>query len=267
MVWPSSSWRTNVRAPCSTPSAPAWIVAACRPVSTPSPPGSKPWISTLSSPRNAWNSPIALEPPPTQAATASGSTPYFSRHCARASSPMPAGEVADHARERVRAGGGAEQVRRVVDGGDPVAERLVDGVLEGAAAGVDRDDLRAEQTHPDHVERLALHVDRAHVDGAVEAEVRRGGGGGDAVLARAGLGDHAGLAHPPGEQGLAEHVADLVGAGVVEVLALEQHRDSRPARRGGWLRRAGWARWRSRAGSRRSRPGTSRRPSRPARRR
>ena len=135
---------------------------------------------------------------------------------------MPRREVADHARERVRPGRGAEEVGRVVDAGDPVAQRLVDGVLEGGAAGVDRDDLGAEQLHPGDVERLPLGVDLAHVDGAVEAEVRRGGGGGDAVLAGAGLGDHPRLAHPLGQQRLAEHVADLVGAGVVEVLALEQ---------------------------------------------
>ena len=42
------------------------------------------------------------------------------------------------------------------------------------------------------------------------------------MLARTGLGDDAGLAHPLGEQGLAEHVVDLVRAGVVEVLALEE---------------------------------------------
>ena len=35
------------------------------------------------------NSPIALDPPPTQAAMASGRAPYCSRHWARASSPMP----------------------------------------------------------------------------------------------------------------------------------------------------------------------------------
>src|SRR5699024_2519249 len=35
-------------------------------------------------------------------------------------------------------------------------------------------------------------------------------------------GDHAGLAHPPGQQRLVEHVVDLVAAGVVEVLELEQ---------------------------------------------
>jgi hypothetical protein len=56
-------------------------------------------------------------------------------------------EVADHLRERVRAGDGAEDVVRRLDVGHPVAEGLVDRVLEGARAGGDRDDLGAEQPH------------------------------------------------------------------------------------------------------------------------
>ena len=92
----------------------------------------------------------------------------------------------------------------------------------------DGHDLGAEQLHAEHVERLALDVDRAHVHDAVEPEQRRRGGGGDAVLAGAGLGDHALLAHAPGEQRLAEHVVDLVRAGVGEVLALQQHPHAEP---------------------------------------
>ena len=100
--------------------------------------------------------------------------------------------------------------------------RLVDRVLEGRAAVADGDDLGAEQPHPGDVERLPPGVLLAHVDDALEAEQRRGRRGGDAVLAGAGLGDDPGLAHPLGQQRLAEHVVDLVRAGVVEVLALEQ---------------------------------------------
>ena len=59
--------------------------------------------------------PIALEPPPTHAATASGSPPS----CVQALRPGlhadAADEVADHLRERVRAGGRAEQVVGLVD--------------------------------------------------------------------------------------------------------------------------------------------------------
>ena len=54
-----------------------------------------------------------------------------------------------------------------------------------------------------------------------QAEARAGRGRGDAVLARAGFGDDALLAHAPREQNLAEHVVDLVRAGVVELVALE----------------------------------------------
>jgi hypothetical protein len=137
-----------------------------------------------------------------------------------------AGEVADHRGERVRTRGGAEQVVGVLDIGDPVADRLVDGVLEGARAGGDRDDLGAEHAHPGHVQRLPLGVLLTHVDHAFEVEQGGGGGRGDAVLAGPGFGDDPVLAHPLGQQCLPEHIVDLVRAGVVEVLALEQ--DARP---------------------------------------
>ena len=79
-----------------------------------------------------------------------------------------------------------------------------------------------EQLHPGHVQGLAAAVLGAHVDDAFQAEQGGGGGAGHAVLAGAGLGDDAGLAHALGQQGLAQHVVDLVRAGVVEVFALEE---------------------------------------------
>ena len=104
---------------------------------------------------------------------------------------------------------------------DPVAHRLVDRFLQRGRAGRHGHDLRAEEPHARDVERLPLHVHRAHVDDAFAAEARRHRGRGDAVLARAGLGDDALLAHAPREQNLAERVVDLVRAGVEQVLALE----------------------------------------------
>src|SRR5690606_902194 len=62
----------------------------------------------------------------------------------------------------------------------------------------------------------------AHVDHALQAEARGDGGAGHAMLAGAGFGDDPGLAHAAGEQRLADGVVDLVRAGVVQVLALEQ---------------------------------------------
>ena len=93
--------------------------------------------------------------------------------------------------------------------------------LSVARAARDRPDLGAERVHPEHVRRLAADVLRAHVHDARQAEQRAGGGGRDAVLAGAGLGDDPGLAEPAGQERLAERVVDLVRAGVGEILALE----------------------------------------------
>ena len=104
---------------------------------------------------------------------------------------------------------------------DPVAERLVDRVLERLAAGVDGRHLGAQKLHAVHVQALAAHVLLAHVDDAVEPKERGGGRGRDTVLAGAGLGDDPRLAHLLRQQHLAQSVVDLVRAGVQQVLALE----------------------------------------------
>ena len=107
------------------------------------------------------------------------------------------------------------------DIGHPVAHGFVDGFLEGLLAGGDGHDFRAEHFHAIDVERLALAIHFAHVNDAFEAEHGGDGGGGDAVLARAGFGDDARLAHAPGHEDLAHGVVDFVRAGVEQVLALE----------------------------------------------
>src|SRR5437867_3303389 len=114
-----------------------------------------------------------------------------------------------------------EQVVRRTDVRHPVAERLVDRVLQRAAAGLDRRDLGAEQAHAKDVQGLTLDVLGAHVDLALETEERGRGGRGHAVLTGAGLRDEPALLHARGEEPLPQHVVDLVGAGVTEILALE----------------------------------------------
>ena len=133
-------------------------------------------------------------------------------------------EVAHERRERRRADRRADHVVGVADVGDPVADRGGDRLLERPRPGLDRLDPGAEQPHPLDVGLLAAHVLGAHVDDALDAEQRAGGRGRDAVLAGAGLGDDPRLAHPAGEQALAERVVDLVRAGVEQVLALEVDR-------------------------------------------
>jgi hypothetical protein len=130
-------------------------------------------------------------------------------------------ELPDHQRIGVGTDHRADGVVGGADRLDPVPQGLVDGVLEGRGAGGHRPHLGAEQPHAHHVEVLAPGVLLAHVDDALLAEEGGHGGGGHAVLAGAGLGDHPRLAHPAGQQVLAEGVVELVGPGVEQVLALE----------------------------------------------
>ena len=105
--------------------------------------------------------------------------------------------------------------------GHPVAHRLVHGVFERAGAAGDGADLGAQEVHAEDVGLLPLDVGGAHVDDARQAEAGADGGGRHAMLAGAGLGDDAGLAHAHGQEDLAHAVVDLVRAGVVQLLALE----------------------------------------------
>src|ERR1019366_10221825 len=66
----------------------------------------------------------------------------------------------------------ADDVVRGADIRDPVADRFIDRVLQGAAAAGDGNDFGAEEAHTEDVHILAGHVDRAPVDDAVEAEER-----------------------------------------------------------------------------------------------
>jgi hypothetical protein len=177
--------------------------------------------------------PIALLPPPTQAITASGCGPQGRRGpiisgiCTRHSSPITRWKSRTIVGYGMRAGDGADDVEGVLDVRDPVAQRLVERVLQRLRAALHRHHRGAEQVHAVDVRRLPLHVLRAHVDDALEAVAGADRRRRDAVLAGAGLGDDRGLAHAPGEHRLADGVVDLVRAGVVEVLALEV--DLRPA--------------------------------------
>ena len=170
-------------------------------------------------------------------------------------------EVAHHRRIGMRARHRADAVEGVLAGRDPVAQRLVHGVLQRRGAGRHRPHLGAQHLHAHDVRRLALDVDRAHEDHAGNVEQRAGGRRRDAMLAGAGLGDDARLAHALGQQHLAQHVVDLVAAGVVELVALEVDlRAARAFRSGAWRNRAGSAGRHSAPADSSARPGTADRP-------
>ncbi len=121
----------------------------------------------------------------------------------------------------MRAGHRANDVEGVVDVGDPVAHGFVERVLQRLAAAFNRHHGGAQQVHAIDIGALALDVFAAHIDHAFQAIARANRGGGHAVLAGAGFGNHARFAHAFGQHGLAYGVVDLVRAGVVEVFALE----------------------------------------------
>ncbi len=143
------------------------------------------------------------------------------RHLLQAFLADDALEVAHHRRIRVRAGHGADDVEGVLDVRHPVAHRLIQGILERLAAALDRDHLGAKQMHAVDIRALALDVFGTHIDHALQTVAGTDRRGRDAMLAGAGLGDHARFAHALGQQRLADHVVDLVRAGVVQVFTLQ----------------------------------------------
>jgi hypothetical protein len=164
---------------------------------------------------------MALEPPPMQAMSESGRRPSALLHLLAHLVADHALEIAHHGRIGMRARDRADAIERVVHVRHPVAQRLVHRVLERFVPDCHGHDFGAEQIHAEDVRLLPLDVDRAHIDHALQAEARAGRRGRNAMLARAGLGDDALLAHAAREQNLAEHVVDLVRAGVIELFALE----------------------------------------------
>jgi hypothetical protein len=128
----------------------------------------------------------------------------------------------------MRAAGRAQDVVGVVHVAcHPVAEGLVDGVLQDAGAVGHRHHRGAQALHPEDVRPLALHVHLAHVDGAGKPNLA-------AMVAVATPCWPAPVSAMTrvlpmrlDQQPLAHDVVGLVRAGVVQVLALDI--DARPA--------------------------------------
>ena len=130
-------------------------------------------------------------------------------------------EIAHHRGIRMRSQNRAQQIVRSAHIGDPIAHGFVDGVLQRAAAGFHANHFRAKHTHARDIQRLPRHVLRAHVHGALQAEMGGHGGRSHAMLPRACFRNDARLAHLHGEEPLPDGVVDLVRAGVQQVFALQ----------------------------------------------
>ncbi|MPM51987.1 hypothetical protein SDC9_98740 [bioreactor metagenome] len=130
-------------------------------------------------------------------------------------------KITHHLREGVWAhhrADGVQIVGRVVQ---VFLEGAVHRVLERRLAARNGHQLAAQDAHLGDVGVFFFDVHLAHVDLARNAHQCAGGCQRHAVLARAGFGDHLGLAHELGEQCFAQAMVDLVRAGVVQVLTLQ----------------------------------------------
>ena len=103
----------------------------------------------------------------------------------------------------------------------PFPHGLRHRVLQGGCSTGHCVNLRAQEPHPVYVQRLPLRILFSHENLTFHVHQRRRGGSGYAVLACAGLGDDTSLAHLFRQQHLTQHVVDLVGSGVVQILTLQ----------------------------------------------
>ena len=115
--------------------------AACSPSFSLRPPASTPISFTPASGMKAWNVPIALDPPPTQAITPSGRRPSRFENLRPRLLADHSMEIANHHRIRMRSQRGAEQVIRIRDVRHPIAHRFADCVLQRAAAAIHAHDF------------------------------------------------------------------------------------------------------------------------------
>ena len=129
-------------------------------------------------------------------------------------------EVAYHHGEGVGADDGADAVDAVLVFLHVGFKGAVNGFLQSGEAVGDLYDSGAENFHAGNIGGLLLDVYAAHVDVAFETEVGGGGSEGDAVLTGTGFSDNLFLAHVLGEKGFTHAVVQLVGAAVVQILAL-----------------------------------------------
>ena len=103
----------------------------------------------------------------------------------------------------------------------PVPHGFIDRILKSLRTYRYLVHLRAEELHPEYIQRLSLNVDRAHIYLAFKAEKGGARGRCNAVLPCTRLCYDSFLAHLLCEQGLTDCVVDLVRTGMGEVLSLQ----------------------------------------------
>jgi hypothetical protein len=123
--------------------------------------------------------------------------PFLSQHLRAGFIADDSLKVAHQGRIGMRTYHRADDVECVLDIGDPIAQRLVRSVFQGARAGGDRPDFRAQQMHAKNIGLLALGIQLAHIDHTGKAEARRHRRRRHAMLPGSGFRNDAAFSHPP----------------------------------------------------------------------
>ena len=130
-------------------------------------------------------------------------------------------QAGHHIGIRMRTDCGANDVERVGRMAAPVANSLVGGILERTVATLDGINLSTEHLHSLHVDMLTLNIESTHIDTTWHIHQRTDSSSSHSMLTCTCLGHNACLAHALGYQDLPDGIVDLVGTGMVEVLALQ----------------------------------------------
>ena len=120
----------------------------------------------------------------------------------------------------MRAGDRANNVKGIVDIRDPVAHGFIHGVFQRTRTRSHRDNLRSQELHSIHIQRLSANVFLAHENVALESKPCRNRCTGDTMLARTCLCNHPLLAHVFGQKCLPDSVVHFVGTGMIQIFAL-----------------------------------------------
>ena len=121
----------------------------------------------------------------------------------------------------MRSGHRADNVKRVLHIGYPIAQGFVHGVLQRACARRHGANLGAQKLHAKDIGLLPLYIDFAHIDDTGQVKACRYCCGGDTMLPGPGLGNDTGLAHALCQQDLADTIVDFMSAGMIELVSFE----------------------------------------------
>ena len=94
-------------------------------------------------------------------------------------------------------------------------------VLQGRRTAFHRMDLRSQKAHPVHVQRLPLRIFLSHEDLTLHVHQRRRRGCGYPVLPGSCLRDDTCFSHFLCQKYLSQHIIDLVGARMVQILPFQ----------------------------------------------